>query len=69
MRACLCCGHKTISSAAADFRICRECHWEDDPIAYDKPDFVGGANRVSLNQARQNCAAHGYSFDRDEAAS
>lgn len=66
MRACLCCSAMTISSVASDYQICSECHWEDDPLAYDNPDYEGGANGVSLNQARRNYAETGYSFGADK---
>ena len=29
------------------------CGWEDDDIQNDNPDFVGGANDMSLNQAKE----------------
>jgi hypothetical protein len=64
MRACLCCGYKTISSKGADYHICPICYWEDDPIAYGDPNFAGGANKVSLNQAKANFAAFGASQER-----
>ena len=34
------------------FDICDECGWENDPLQHDKPDYRGGANRMSLNEAR-----------------
>ncbi|MGD9816695.1 MAG: CPCC family cysteine-rich protein [Hyphomonadaceae bacterium] len=68
-RACLCCGHPTISSRSADYQICPECRWEDDPISYDQPDFVGGANGVSLNQARAKYRAHGSSRSPEKSSS
>lgn len=64
MRACLCCGYKTISSEGADYLICPICYWEDDPIAYGDADFAGGANTVSLNQAKANFSAFGASEER-----
>jgi len=36
------------------FEICPVCYWEDDDTQYADPDYAGGANQVSLNQARQN---------------
>jgi len=29
-------------------------YWEDDDIQRDSPNYKGGANDVSLNQARKN---------------
>lgn len=33
--------------------ICPVCGWEDDVIQNDKPDCVGGANQMSLNQYKK----------------
>lgn len=33
--------------------ICPNCNWEDDPFQYKNPDRKGGANRMSLNEARE----------------
>ena len=41
------------------FDICPVCDWEDDWIQYNQPDREGGANTVSLNQARANYARFG----------
>jgi hypothetical protein len=62
-RACLCCGYKTLKSQPGDFEICKVCFWEDDVIHYIKPDpdYLGGANGVSLNDAKANFAKHGVS--------
>jgi hypothetical protein len=30
------------------------CWWEDDPIQFADPDYRGGANQPSLNEAREN---------------
>ncbi len=35
------------------FYICPICGWEDDGFQESHPDYDGGANRLSLNQARQ----------------
>lgn len=34
------------------FEICPVCGWEDDGIQRDEPNLEGGANGMSLNQAR-----------------
>jgi hypothetical protein len=55
--ACPCCGHLTTpddGSFPGSFVICPVCFWEDDDVQLDNPDFAGGANRPSLNQARSN---------------
>ena len=33
--------------------ICDVCEWEDDPVQFENIDQEGGANRVSLRQARE----------------
>ena len=35
------------------FDICEECNWQNDPLQFDKPDYGGGANVMSLNEARK----------------
>ena len=51
MLACDCCGAYTIAARGA-YEICRRCGWEDDPVQAKDADFTGGANAMSLNQAR-----------------
>ncbi|MBP5674537.1 MAG: hypothetical protein K5787_08795 [Lentisphaeria bacterium] len=49
--ACPCCGRKRIEHLG-DYEICDVCGWEDDPTQSKDPDFEGGANELSLKQAR-----------------
>ena len=49
--ACPVCGQHTLSQRGA-YEICSVCGWEDDPAQSHDPDFAGGANSESLNQAR-----------------
>ena len=35
-----------------DFDICPVCGWENDVIQLEDPDYDGGANHISLNEAR-----------------
>ena len=35
------------------YEICPVCTWEDDPIQTEEPDYKGGANVMSLNEARE----------------
>lgn len=49
---CRCCGSNTIEEYG-EFEICSVCGWEDDEVQYDDPDFEGGANDMSLNQAKK----------------
>ncbi|MCI8630474.1 MAG: hydrolase [Firmicutes bacterium] len=52
---CPCCGYYTFDSEPnGNYDICPVCFWEDDPITIDDTTFVGGANRVSLQQAQLN---------------
>lgn len=52
---CPCCGCLTIGEEPpGTFEICPVCFWEDDNVQFEDPDYVGGANGVSLNQAREN---------------
>jgi hypothetical protein len=48
---CPCCGSKTLSEIEA-YEVCDICNWEDDPVQRNDPDYEGGANDLSLNQAR-----------------
>lgn len=51
---CPCCGYYTLEDDPGHFDICPVCFWEDDGIQSDNPDYGGGANVISLNQAREN---------------
>ena len=35
------------------YDICPYCGWEDDDIQNEKPDYMGGANEMSLNQYKK----------------
>ena len=39
------------------YDICEVCGWEDDAVQAEHPDLKGGANRMSLNEARAAYAA------------
>ena len=41
-----------VLTARGEYEICDECGWEDDPVQSSDDDYAGGANRLSLNQAR-----------------
>ncbi|MBW7905417.1 MAG: hypothetical protein LC135_02880 [Phycisphaerae bacterium] len=50
---CPCCGLLTLDEKPpGTYDICPTCGWEDDPVQYRQPDFAGGANELSLNEAR-----------------
>lgn len=62
---CPCCGFLTLSEGSYDtFEICPVCYWEDDNVQYNNPDFKGGANEESLNEARENYKKFGASSKR-----
>lgn len=48
---CPCCGVGMIEPDCFD--ICEVCDWEDDNLQYTHPDYKGGANHMSLNEARE----------------
>lgn len=52
LKPCRCCGQNTITEYN-NFEICSNCGWEDDVIQFENPDFAGGANELSLNQAKK----------------
>lgn len=57
---CPCCGYYTFNERPnGDYDICPVCFWEDDPIQLEDENFSGGANHVSLVQARKNFAEFG----------
>ena len=51
---CPCCKNLTLPEKEPWYFICPICLWENDPIQFEDPDFTGGANEYSLNQARKN---------------
>lgn len=57
---CHCCGYLTMDhGGTCSFDICPICKWEDDNVQLGNPDFTGGANKMSLNQAKANFAKYG----------
>ena len=52
---CPCCRYYTFDGKPnGNYDICPVCFWEDDPMQLDDHNCEGGANHVSLNQARKN---------------
>lgn len=49
---CPCCGEYRFEEEDF-FEVCEVCGWEDDSLQRDEPDYAGGANHISLNQARE----------------
>ena len=48
---CKCCGNLTIDSDEL-FGICEIC-WQSDAVQEENPDYKGGANEMSLNEAKE----------------
>ena len=62
MHACPCCGYLTLSEPPpGTYEICDICFWEDDGVQFRDVDYEGGANTVSLRQARESFRLHGVS--------
>ncbi len=52
---CPCCEYYTLDKSPNNtFQLCPVCHWEDDGVQLNDPDYEGGANQMSLNSARKN---------------
>jgi hypothetical protein len=59
---CPCCGYPTLDEQPpGTFDICEVCGWEDDDLQYRRPSYDGGANGMSLREARANFEATGAS--------
>lgn len=57
---CPCCGYFTYEEEPAGTGyICPVCFWEDDKLQQRDTTFAGGANHVSLEQARINFTSIG----------
>jgi hypothetical protein len=55
--ACPCCGNLTLERRPpGTYGLCPVCFWEDDDVQYYDPAYEGGANAVSLFEARSNYA-------------
>ena len=51
-----------------DFDVCDFCGWENDGVQNDDPDYRGGANFVSLNEAKTNYAKCGKAMSPEAKA-
>lgn len=47
---CPVCGKEQVS----EYDICKICGWENDPVQFSNPNFSGGANHMSLLEARES---------------
>ncbi len=62
---CPCCGYITLTTnEPLDYEICPICFWENDPIQNDDENYRGGANTISLSEARANFVNLGASQKR-----
>lgn len=52
VNACPCCGSEAQFSDPGTYEICTICNWEDDSVQLQDIDCCGGANAVSLREAR-----------------
>ncbi len=65
---CPCCGFLTLEEEpTGTYDICPVCFWEDDNVQFHDPDYAGGANEVSLNEARENFRLYRFSDARVQA--
>lgn len=60
---CKCCGCAALDSDD-EYDICPVCFWEKDKTQESDPEYKGGANAVSLNEARKNYAEFGVGDKR-----
>jgi len=58
---CPCCGRFTLTEGRGKYEICPVCFWEGDPVQREDPAFEGGANELSLEEAREYYDAIGVS--------
>lgn len=49
---CPCCQQYELTEAG-EYEICPVCGWEDDPVQRKDVNFAGGANEMSLSEARK----------------
>ena len=57
---CRCCGCRTLDEETnGTYEICPVCFWEDDPLQSRNENYRGGANEVSLNEAKKNYLLYG----------
>lgn len=62
---CPCCGFYTFEHRPnGTYDICKVCFWEDDPTQLGDCNYKGGANGVSLLQAKANFLRFGACEER-----
>ena len=61
LRPCPVCDNTCFTGIASQ-NICSVCKWQDDyVIGYHHSDEISGANKMSLNEARENYKKYGIS--------
>ena len=45
---CPCCGKASVE----EYEICPVCNWQNDPIQTLHPSMAGGANKMTLEEAK-----------------
>ncbi|MCM1235249.1 MAG: hydrolase [Ruminococcus flavefaciens] len=51
---CPCCGNFTLyEKPPGTYEICEVCNWEDDEMQFKNPNYAGGANMLSLEDAKK----------------
>lgn len=56
---CPCCKYYTFDLPVDNtFDICPVCYWADDGVQLYDPSYAGGANSMSLIEARENFKKH-----------
>ena len=64
---CPCCGYYTLEEKPpGTHNICPVCYWEDDNVQFKDPSLRGGANGVSLEEARGNFRDFGWAKERSK---
>lgn len=62
---CPCCCYLTRPERDfGTYAICPVCGWEDDNVQASDPEFKGGANAISLRQARENYRVNKAAFPK-----
>ena len=65
MMRCPCCGYLTIDDKCEVLTdICEVCFWQYDEVSQETPEKIIGANRVSLNMAKENFKSIGAIEER-----
>ena len=62
---CPCCGYATFDEQTpGTYEICGVCFWQDCPVQGADPTYIGGPNKVCLEEARINFKTFGASERR-----